>query len=100
MYNTRITVHFQSVLAHDNRTRFRVELYDGKFDVMPILANITFNRALESLSSFSNELLVRLCHSCENVRSRSCWNRSDRVQLYVVNDIGKYCFVYRKKKKE
>ncbi|CAF4221753.1 unnamed protein product, partial [Rotaria magnacalcarata] len=70
-----------------NRTRFRVEIYDGKFDVMPLLANITFNRGIESLSSYSNELLVRLCHSCDSVRSRSCWNQSDRIELYVVNDI-------------
>ncbi|CAF4700980.1 unnamed protein product, partial [Rotaria socialis] len=87
MYNTRLTLHFQSVFVNDNRTRFRVEIYDGKFDVMPLLANITFNRGIESLSSYSNELLVRLCHSCDNVRSRSCWNQSDRIELYVVNDI-------------
>lgn len=90
MYNTRITVHFQSVFVSDPRTRFRVEFYDGKFDIMPLLANVTFNRTLESFSSYSNELLVRLCHSCDDVRSRSCWNQSDRVELYVVNDIGKY----------
>ncbi|CAM4799581.1 unnamed protein product [Rotaria magnacalcarata] len=89
MYNTRLTLHFQSVFVNDNRTRFRVEIYDGKFDVMPLLANITFNRGIESLSSYSNELLVRLCHSCDNVRSRSCWNQSDRIELYVVNDIGR-----------
>ncbi|CAF4787866.1 unnamed protein product, partial [Rotaria sp. Silwood2] len=87
LYNTRLTVHFQSVFVGDYRTRFRVEIYDGKFDIMPLLANITFNRTLESLSSYSNELLVRLCHSCDNVRSRACWNQSDRIQLYVVNDI-------------
>ncbi|CAF2579834.1 unnamed protein product [Rotaria sp. Silwood2] len=89
LYNTRLTVHFQSVFVGDYRTRFRVEIYDGKFDIMPLLANITFNRTLESLSSYSNELLVRLCHSCDNVRSRACWNQSDRIQLYVVNDIGR-----------
>jgi hypothetical protein len=88
-YNTRLTVHFQTVIVSDYRTRYRVELYNGKFDMMPLLANITFNRTLESLSSYSNDLLVRLCHSCDDVRSRSCWNQSDRIELYVVNDDGK-----------
>ena len=73
----------------DYRTRYRVELYNGKFDIMPLLANITFNRTLESFSSYTNDLLVRLCHSCDDVRSRSCWNQSDRIQLYVVNDDGR-----------
>jgi hypothetical protein len=90
MYNTRLTVHFQSVFLGDYRTRYRIELYNGQFDIMPLLANITFNRTLESLSSYSNELLVRLCHSCDDVRSLSCWNQLDRIQLYVVNDDGKY----------
>ncbi len=90
MYNTRLTVHFQSVFLGDYRTRYRIELYNGQFDIMPLLANITFNRTLESLSSYSNELLVRLCHSCDDVRSLSCWNQSDRIELYVVNDDGKY----------
>ncbi|UJR14923.1 hypothetical protein I4U23_001905 [Adineta vaga] len=89
LYNTRLTVHFQSVFLGDSRTRYRIELYNGQFDMMPLLANITFNRTLESLSSASNELLVRLCHSCDDVRSLSCWNQSDRIQLYVVNDDGR-----------
>jgi len=89
-YNRRLTVHFQSVIVADYRSRYRIELYNGQFDIMPLLANITFNRTLESLSSYTNELLVRLCHSCDDVRSRTCWNQSDRIQLYVVNDDGKY----------
>ncbi|CAF0871361.1 unnamed protein product, partial [Adineta ricciae] len=89
MYNTRLTVHFQSVFLGDYRTRYRIELYNGLFDMMPLLANVTFNRTIESLSSSSNELLVRLCHSCDDVRSLSCWNQSDRIQLYVVNDDGR-----------
>ena len=89
MYNTRVTVHFQSVFAADFRTRYRVEFYDGKFDQMPLLANVTFNRTLESFSSYSNELLVRLCHSCDDPRNRKCWNQTDQIQLYVVNDDGK-----------
>ncbi len=89
MYNTRLTVHFQSVFASSYRTRYRIELYNGQFDIMPLLANITFNRTLESLSSYSNELLVRLCHSCHDVRSHSCWNPFDRIELYVVQDDGK-----------
>jgi hypothetical protein len=97
LYNTRLTVHFQSVLLGDYRTRYRIELYNGQFDIMPLLANITFNRTLESLSSYSNELLVRLCHSCDDVRSLSCWNQSDRIQLYVVNDDGKYSLMTKKK---
>jgi hypothetical protein len=56
---------------------------------MPLLANITFNRTLESFSSYSNDLLVRLCHSCDDPRSPACWNQTDQIQLYVVNDIGK-----------
>ena len=89
-YNTRITVHFQSVFTADYRSRYRVEFYNGQFDIMPLLANITFNRTLESFSSYSNDLLVRLCHSCDDPRSRSCWNQSDQIQLYVVNDDGKH----------
>ncbi|CAF0964952.1 unnamed protein product [Adineta ricciae] len=89
MYNTRLTVHFQSVFLGDYRTRYRIELYNGLFDMMPLLANVTFNRTIESLSSSSNELLVRLCHSCDDVRSLSCWNQSDRIELYVVNDDGR-----------
>jgi hypothetical protein len=93
LYNTRLTVHFQSVFASDYRTRYRIELYNGQFDIMPLFANITFNRTLESFSSYTNELLVRLCHSCgDDIRSFSCWNQSDRIQLYVVNDDGKYSF--------
>jgi hypothetical protein len=88
LYNTRLTVHFQSVFVSDYRTRYRIELYNGQFDIMPLLANITFNRTIESLSSYSNELLVRLCHSCDDVRSLTCWNQSDRIELYVVNDDG------------
>lgn len=99
LYNTRLTVHFQSVFINDYRTRFRIELYHGQFDIMPLLANITFNRTIESLSSYSNELLVRLCHSCDDVRDLSCWNQTDRIQLYVVNDDGKdierkYQYIY------
>ena len=89
-YNTRITVHFQSVFTADYRSRYRVEFYNGQFDIMPLLANITFNRTLESFSSYSNDLLVRLCHSCDDPRRRSCWNQSDQIQLYVVNDDGKH----------
>jgi hypothetical protein len=89
LYYARLTVHFQSVFAADYRSRYRIELYNGQFDVMPLLLNITFNRTLESLSSYSNELLVRLCHSCDDVRSLTCWNQSDQIQLYVVSDDGK-----------
>jgi hypothetical protein len=85
-----MTVHFQSVVAYDARARYRVEFYNGQFDQMPLLANITFNRTMESFSSFSEDLLVRLCHSCDDPRHRSCWHSSDHIQLYVVHDDGKY----------
>jgi len=88
-YYNRLTVHFQTVFVNDPHTRYRVELYNGQFDVLPLLANITFNRTIESFSSYSNELLVRLCHSCDDVRSLSCWNQSDRIQLYITNDDGR-----------
>lgn len=77
------------MLATDYRTRYRVEFYDGKFDQMPLLANVSFNRTLESFSSYSNDLLVRLCHSCDDPRNRACWNQTDQIQLYVVTDNGK-----------
>ena len=93
-YNTRLTVHFQNVIVNDYRSRYRIELYNGLFDIMPLLVNITFNRTIESLSSYTNELLVRLCHSCDDVRSYSCWNQTDRIQLYVVNDDGNHWFFW------
>ncbi|CAF1226683.1 unnamed protein product, partial [Didymodactylos carnosus] len=91
-YYTRITIHFQTVLIHDQASNYRFELYNGAFDYAPLISNITFlqhNHTLESISSDSNEILVRFCHYC-NPFLGSCSNvAQDKIMLYAVYDYGR-----------
>ncbi|CAF0748650.1 unnamed protein product, partial [Didymodactylos carnosus] len=91
-YRARITIHFQTVVMHDPASYYRVEMYNGAFDYSPLISNITLlqhNQTLESISSDSNEILMRLCHYC-NPTIGTCSNVArDKITLYAVYDYGR-----------